>query len=207
MCYGKYEDLCTDNPPECRTFRSTYSLALKAKQSIDPKADAGKHLGVVGRSALYDIPYYDPIRDNVLDMMHLTSGVIGRHLVKLLTGERLRNLVATERKETLREKKRTPAQVAADESADEVRATEKARLEEMKAKKAATTELNREKAAYRARGQAQVKAQRALIKANQRKDATHARSSAGAASAAAAALIHHDEQSEVSTHGGDQYSR
>ena len=49
-----------------------------------------------GRSALLQLPYFDIIEHSMLDMMHVTSGVLGRHLVPLLRGERLTNAEGAE---------------------------------------------------------------------------------------------------------------
>ena len=196
MCFGKYRDSSEGTPPRHRGFADTLSLARKASQCPDPKSSANIHCGVTGRSALYDLEYYDPVRDNVLDMMHLTSGVVGRHLVKLLTGARLKQFVATEKKDQLRQKKRTIAQVHADDAASADRAAEKQRSDQNKANKAASASFQREKKAYKARGVAQDTARQVLVNAEQRKEVVHVRKAAAAGAAAAAES--NQEHSEVS---------
>ena len=54
----------------------------KGNQAFDGRTTHG----VLGRSALHDLPYFNMIRDTVLDMMHVTSGVVGHHLVLLTQG-------------------------------------------------------------------------------------------------------------------------
>lgn len=46
-------------------------------------------MGVVGRSTLCQLPYFDIIEHTLLDMMHITEGVVGSHLVNLIKGGRM----------------------------------------------------------------------------------------------------------------------
>jgi hypothetical protein len=111
--FGKYDDLFTGNPPRLRTFASA-TEQLQRRQH-HPKLPADETQGFYGRSVLFDLEYFDPILHCTLDMMHITSGVMGRHFIKLVLGTAtgVRSAAAEAKKAA----KRTPAQVEADEEA------------------------------------------------------------------------------------------
>lgn len=90
--------------------------ALKAKQA--------QMRSVKGKSELCRLPYFDIVKHTNLDMMHIVSGVIGAHLVKMVKGERAnkqataraRQAAAAVRKDAAAKKKRA---AAASSRADE----------------------------------------------------------------------------------------
>lgn len=53
--------------------------------------------GVIGRSALLDLPYFDVATMTITDAMHVIPGVIGRHLFRMLSGKALKAKAAKAR--------------------------------------------------------------------------------------------------------------
>ena len=93
MCYGGFKDLSDDRLPQARTHESVAHGALRAAGFLREgrKVDTAVTQGVLGPSAWLRLPYFDIVQHTLLDMMHLCSGVVGRHLVPLVQGKRLRD--------------------------------------------------------------------------------------------------------------------
>lgn len=78
--------------------------------------------GVVGKSPLLRLQGFDIYDQTMPDMMHITSGVLGRNLMGMLTGNRLKKAAASvsraqSRKKTAREKKAQGAAAAGSRAA------------------------------------------------------------------------------------------
>lgn len=54
--------------------------------------------GVIGRSALFDLPYFDIATMTVIDMMHIIPGVLSAHMLKVMVGKRLTGKLSAEKK-------------------------------------------------------------------------------------------------------------
>ena len=93
MCYGGFKDLSDGRVPQARTHESVATDALRAAEFLRDgrKVDTAVTRGVLGPSAWLRLPYFDIVQHTLLDMMHLCSGVVGRHLVPLVQGKRLRD--------------------------------------------------------------------------------------------------------------------
>lgn len=104
LCYGKYKSLSSGRaPPTLRTHESIQQDAHEASRAAAlPSARKGETVhsrGVTGFSSFSKLPYFDMATMTMLDMMHLASGVIGKaHLIGALTGDRLMNARAAQRK-------------------------------------------------------------------------------------------------------------
>lgn len=121
MTYGSYADISEDDPPELRTHDSIRSDADEFEQMVlecdgDRKQpDASNTRGVNGLSPLHRLEYFDIATMTLLDMMHLTSGVYGRHLMHLITGDRIKSVIASEdqiRVSNIKRKKNEAVKVA-----------------------------------------------------------------------------------------------
>jgi pyruvate/2-oxoglutarate dehydrogenase complex dihydrolipoamide acyltransferase (E2) component len=112
MVYGGYDLLGASSvlggarrPFPLRTHREVESAAARLHPLVeryhDPDPEVRRRLsaserklcaegvcGVVGASALLDLPYLDLVRDTMLDMMHIAFNVVGKHLVPYLMGKR-----------------------------------------------------------------------------------------------------------------------
>lgn len=91
QCYGGFTNLVdNDIRPRKRTRTSIINDSEFAK---DIAAETPVYQGVYAdRSPLLDLSYFDMATMTLLDMMHLTSGVIHRHLMSCLTGDRLKSV-------------------------------------------------------------------------------------------------------------------
>ena len=124
VCYGRYDQLAVGEQPRLRTLANTIANGNKAVRLLAQKGvvDGHQTAGVKGLSAFISIPYFDISTDCTLDMMHITSGVVGRHLIKLITGAKLKGAMSKEKQAARELAKRTQAQLDADnEAADERR--------------------------------------------------------------------------------------
>lgn len=195
--YDHYHELSEGDLPELRTLESIQSDALKAAEFAvtNPKdkfIEAGSR-GVRGRSILMDLPYFDLTRDCVLDMMHISSGVVGRAFATLLTGARLKKAVSSNRLTKQNEAKLTDEQRLAAANAPAVKA---AAAQQLEAKKHATA-LQQQATKRRAIGQATTAKKRKLLQDLEAMEATEKNrveqsarltsQASGAAAAAAAA--------------------
>lgn len=93
MCYGGFTDMSDGRLPPARTHENVEQDAARAAKFVRDKVkvDTAATHGVLGRSAWLQLPYFDIVQHTLLDMMHLCSGVVGRHLVPLVQGKRLRD--------------------------------------------------------------------------------------------------------------------
>ena len=161
-----------------RTVEEILSAAEKAdafREKHKGKSDApdfdpklGRTHGVTGRSAFFDLSYFNPITQCPLDMMHLMSGVTGRHLVPLMTKNRLQRVVAQGKAHDKARKNMTPAERAAAEDAPRWRQAEKEKNEQDKDRKAKHLQFKRDKAIFNAKGEKKTKLQEAERKRNQK---------------------------------------
>jgi hypothetical protein len=62
---------------------------LQVKFALPPECK-----GVTGESQLLRLPYFNIVNHTILDMMHIISGCVGRHLVPLCKGKRLTSVLA-----------------------------------------------------------------------------------------------------------------
>lgn len=85
--FGGYKDFANGIQPSLRTHESMKIDAAKAERRGTPSR------GVTGTSPLFRLPYFDVVRDTLLDMMHIGGGVVGRHLVGMLTGDRINSAI------------------------------------------------------------------------------------------------------------------
>lgn len=116
VCYGRYNQLAINSPSLLRTLSNTIANGNKAMDMLDRTGtiDCSKTAGVKGQSPFHHLPYFDVTRDCTLDMMHITSGVVGRHLAKLLTGMKLKASASKAKKDAREEAKKTQEQIDAD---------------------------------------------------------------------------------------------
>jgi hypothetical protein len=151
-------ELGQGNPPPLRTLCELKRHAAIAAEwcrnhpgeDFDPAISDNK--GVTGRSALFDLSYFDPIAQCTLDMMHLTSGITGRHLVRLMTkGVKEGAGEQSARKAIAARKRMTPAQLAAEEDAPRWRAVEKEKKEAEKVQAAKDLQHKRDLAIRKAK--------------------------------------------------------
>lgn len=147
--------------PPLRTHQTMRADASRAEDYINKKKPIDSDLthGVKGTSVLLELSYFDVTRDTLLDMMHLTSGVTGRHLVKLIIGERLKGAMSTEKKK----KKKTAAQLQADDEAEEKREAAADKRALATEKRADQALKKRQDAVRLQKGDKQDKAARALL--------------------------------------------
>lgn len=118
VCYGRYAQLAMGEQPPLRTLVDTIANGNKAAEMARAgDVDGQKSAGVKGRSSLLKLSYFDITTDCTLDMMHITSGVVGRHLVKLITGARLKGSVSAAKKAAKAAAARTQEQIDADVAA------------------------------------------------------------------------------------------
>ena len=93
--FDNYQRLGLGQRPLMRTHDDIFEDASKVLDSLrdhpERAVDGKRTNGVVGRSPLFDLPYFDLVHHTPLDMMHVTSGVVGAHLIGMLTGDRLKN--------------------------------------------------------------------------------------------------------------------
>lgn len=88
QCYGGFTHFVNGNRPRKRTRQSIVKDSAHARDNHLPV-----HQGVYAeRSPLLDLSYFDMATMTLLDMMHITSGVIHRHLMSCLTGDRLQDM-------------------------------------------------------------------------------------------------------------------
>lgn len=112
MCYDGYEVLADDNiRPELRSHSQIEIAGTLAEQmfaeSASPESAATRKkistrtLGVMGRSPLLELPYFDIATMTIPDMMHIVPGVVGAHFFSTIFGNKLsaklRTLQAKER--------------------------------------------------------------------------------------------------------------
>lgn len=155
-CRGNPDDCL--NPPRLRTFEELKKAAETAQdwcdahpdEDFDPKKAGTK--GVVGRSAFFDLAYFNPVTQCALDMMHIVSGVTGRHLVPLMTNARLRGVVSRDKASVAARKKMTPAQIEAEDDAPRFKAQAKEDAESAKAVKQRAAQHKRDLAIEKAKG-------------------------------------------------------
>lgn len=87
-----------------------------AKADVQAKEQAMR--SVKGQSELCRLPYFDIVEHTKLDMMHIVSGIIGAHVVKMVKGQRIQKLAAARAKQAAK-KKPPPAAAAAAAAADD----------------------------------------------------------------------------------------
>jgi hypothetical protein len=77
QCYGDYKALFEGNVPS-RRHEDMYAAARDAERQLfrDKKVDTRKTHGFLGKSALFDLEYFDVAMQTLPDMMHITSGVV-----------------------------------------------------------------------------------------------------------------------------------
>ena len=114
--FGGYKDFADDGTqPELRTAASMERDAAKVDRTGSPWR------GVTGTSPLFRLPYFDVVRDTLLDMMHIAGGVVGRHLVGMLTGARIANAIKSMKRS--HELARARRKKADEKAASKARAT------------------------------------------------------------------------------------
>lgn len=98
--YGDYAGLAADPPvrPAALTrelYRQRAQMAQRNLDSFPGTRPADRAIAqreatkqVFGLSELDKLPYFNVPEDSLFDMMHITSGVVGRHTVMLLKGSR-----------------------------------------------------------------------------------------------------------------------
>ena len=140
VCYGNFNELS----PGPRTFRTRSRTHNRHLVDVDVVEEAGggevdtsQSHGVIGKSALLRLPYFDIIQHSLLDMMHLTSGVVGRHFVPMTQGKRVGQALASEDRRAAAEQVRTAKQSAQAKAATQRRATAAAAAETAAARKEA----------------------------------------------------------------------
>lgn len=83
---------------------------LSAARTLQANEQA-KCKSVKGLSELCRLPYFDMVQHTVLDMMHITQGVVSAHLIQLVKG--MRTVAKTNKQNKKKDKKGTVAPVVA----------------------------------------------------------------------------------------------
>lgn len=179
----------------------------KSRTGTGPKGTAG----VVDASQLYNLTYFDPTTQCVLDMMHLCSGIVGRHLIPLIRRQRLGKVAAQKKSDDAAQRKKTPAQLLADQAADK----DRAEIVEEKAAASANADRHRQserdKAGSKKKGERAVKhraedhAREEAREVKEKKSRKNAASAAAAAAAAAPESEFDRPQTKVSMIQYDSY--
>jgi hypothetical protein len=86
------------------------------KATADVKVKLAAMRSVKGQSELCRLPYFDIVEHTKLDMMHIVSGIIGAHVVKMVKGQRIQKLAAARAKKATKKK---PTAAAAAAAADD----------------------------------------------------------------------------------------
>jgi hypothetical protein len=131
--FDAYADFAEGTPPRMRTHANTEAYGHMVDYHMEEDGEVDYHVtkGVTGCSPLLLLPYFDIIAHTLLDMMHIVSGVVGRNLIGMLTGDRLRNSMRNDQKskeKDERKRKQQEAKEAAevDRTAKRVRALQDA---------------------------------------------------------------------------------
>jgi cobalamin biosynthesis Mg chelatase CobN len=126
VCYGNFNEL-SPGPRTRKTQDRTHTHHMEhvdiAEEADGGAVDTAQSHGVIGRSALLRLPYFDIIKHSLLDMMHLTSGVVGRHLVPMTQGKRVGQALATEDRRAAAEQAQDEKKAAKEKAATQKRAT------------------------------------------------------------------------------------
>ena len=151
MCYGRYNQLAVGEQPPLRTSENTIANGNKAVRLLGQKGVGALTAGVKGLSAFISLPYFDISTDCTLDMMHITSGVVGRHLVKLITGTRMKAVVTAAKKAEREAAAKTQEQIdadlhAAEEHAQQALEDERTEEDRRETKRAAISAMELKKA-------------------------------------------------------------
>ena len=94
MCYDGYDELANGNTrPQLRThseieIAGTLAERLFASRTTR-KTISQRTLGVMGRSPLLELPYFDIATMTIPDMMHIVPGVVGAHFFTTIFGNKL----------------------------------------------------------------------------------------------------------------------
>lgn len=110
--FDAYADYVEGTPPQMRTHANTEAYGHMAEFYMQEEGEVDYHKtkGVTGCSPLRLLPYFDIIAHTTLDMMHIVSGVIGRTLIGMLTGARLKNSIRNDQKSQSNEERKRKAE-------------------------------------------------------------------------------------------------
>ena len=139
VCYGGYTDALAGQLPTLRTHASVAQDAARAQEFIADgrPVDTSVTRGVQGASVWLQLPYFDIVRHSLLDMMHLCSGVVGRHLVPLVQGKRLRDTMQAGERASATAAATAAKKNAAKETREQAQAANYIRAENNKRRKQA----------------------------------------------------------------------
>jgi hypothetical protein len=121
--FNNYKDYVRGVVPPPRTHDQMFAAATKAAAALGEdrtgSVNTEQTKGVTDKSPLFKLPYFDIVKHTLLDMMHITSGVVGRHLLGMLVKDRISHAAASQHKAKAGAAARVKKAEAADRQAEQ----------------------------------------------------------------------------------------